>query len=162
MHPPTFSGGHDPTIVGDWVEKIERILEVLHCTNKQRVLYATFQLSREAGQWWTTVSLLEKQRAGPIKMSWSCFKEVFFNAKADDFSTLTQGSMMVQGYATQYIELSWFALCLISNEYEKTRRFKKGLRKDICRLAGIVEEEEQGLRLPIEYRASGFSDELGG
>ncbi|XP_057954092.1 uncharacterized protein LOC131148405 [Malania oleifera] len=148
MHPLTFSGGPDLMIAEDWVEKTKRILEALHCTDNQRVLHATFQL---AGQWWTTVSLLEKQRVGPTEMSWSRFKEVFFeiyflastrDTKADEFSVLTQGDMTVQGYAAQYIVLSHFASCLISSEYEKTRRFKKRLRKDIRRLVGMLQISE--------------------
>ncbi|XP_057954061.1 uncharacterized protein LOC131148364 [Malania oleifera] len=148
MHPPTFSRGHDPMIEKDWVDKTERILEVLYYTDKQQVLYATIQLSKEAGRWWTAVNLLEKHRGGLEEMLWSCFKEVFFDryflasvcdAKADKFSALTQGSMTVQGYVARYIELSRFALCLIWSEYEKTRRFKKGLRKDIHRLVGRLQ-----------------------
>ncbi|XP_057981254.1 uncharacterized protein LOC131166694 [Malania oleifera] len=115
IHPPTFSGGPDPMIAKDWVEKTKRLLEVLHCTDKQRVLYATFQLSGEAGRWWTA---------------------------ANEFSVLTQGDMTVQGYAARYIKLSLFAPCLISNEYEKTRRFDKGLRKDIHKLVGMLQIRE--------------------
>ncbi|XP_057972804.1 uncharacterized protein LOC131160951 [Malania oleifera] len=134
-----------------WVKKTKRILEIIHYIDKQRVLYATFQLSGEARRWWTTVSLLEKQSVRPTEMTWSCFKEVFFkrylpastrDANADEFSILIHGDMMVQGYAAWYIEISRFALCLISNEYEKARRFEKGLRKDICRLVGMLQIRE--------------------
>ncbi|XP_057952951.1 reticulon-like protein B16 [Malania oleifera] len=45
----------------------------------------------------------------------------------------------MQGYAARYIELSCFALCLISSEYKKTQRFEKGLRKDIRRLVGMLQ-----------------------
>ncbi|XP_057981235.1 uncharacterized protein LOC131166676 [Malania oleifera] len=136
MHPPTFVGGPDPIIAEDWVKKTKRILEVLHCTNEQRVVYATFQLSGEAGRWWTTVNLLEKQRAGVSEMSWSHFKEVFFkryfsastrDAKADALFALSQGNIMVQGYVAWYIELSCFAPCLIS---KKATVIENGIRKD--------------------------------
>ncbi|XP_057975321.1 uncharacterized protein LOC131162732 [Malania oleifera] len=49
---------------------------------------------------------------------------------------------MVQGYAAWYIELSHFTQCLISNEYDKTQGFKKGLRKDIHRLVGMLQIRE--------------------
>ncbi|XP_057982374.1 uncharacterized protein LOC131167595 [Malania oleifera] len=45
-------------------------------------------------------------------------------------------------YPARYIKLSRFALCLILNEYEKTRRFKKGLSKDIRRLVGMLQIRE--------------------
>ncbi|XP_057981313.1 uncharacterized protein LOC131166758 [Malania oleifera] len=119
MHLPTFAGGPNPIIAEDWVEKTERILQ--------------------------------KQRVGVSEMSWSHFKEVFFkryfaastrDAKADEFSALSQGDIMVQGYATRYIDLSRFPPCLISSEYEKTQRFEKVLRKDIHRLVGMLQIRE--------------------
>ncbi|XP_057975226.1 uncharacterized protein LOC131162634 [Malania oleifera] len=134
-------------VAKDWVEKTKRILKVLHCTDRQRVLYATFQMFGEAGHWWTIVNLLEKQRAGVSEMSWNRFKEVFFeryfstsarDAKMDEFSALMQGDIMVQWHAARYIELSRLAPCLVSSEYEKTRRFKKGLRKYIRRQVGML------------------------
>ncbi|XP_057953807.1 uncharacterized protein LOC131148088 [Malania oleifera] len=84
MHPPMFVKGPDPIIAEDWVEKTERILEVLHCTDEQRVLYFTFQLSGEAGRWWTAVNLLENQRADVLKMSWSHCKELLLSDLTDD------------------------------------------------------------------------------
>ncbi|XP_057965562.1 uncharacterized protein LOC131156133 [Malania oleifera] len=51
-------------------------------------------------------------------MSWFHFKKVFFeryflastcDAKANEFSSLTQGILIVQSYAARYMELSHFA-----------------------------------------------------
>ncbi|XP_057958389.1 uncharacterized protein LOC131151158 [Malania oleifera] len=127
MHPPTFVGGLNPFIEEDWVEKTERILEVLHYTNRQRVLYATFQLSGEAGRWWIAVTLLEKQRASPSSMMWGRVKE---------------GTLTVQRYAARYIDLSQFAPYMVPNEYKKAQRFERGLRKDIRRLLGMLQIRE--------------------
>ncbi|XP_057965520.1 uncharacterized protein LOC131156088 [Malania oleifera] len=151
MHPSTFTKGPDPIVADNWVQKIEKILEVLHCTNQLKVLYSTVQLEREAKRLWTTVSMLKKKRAGPFGMTWSSFKEVFFeryfptstrDAKADKFLSLTQGTLEVQIYFSRYIELSRFTPCLISNEYDKTQKFEKGLRKDIRRLVGMLQIQE--------------------
>ncbi|XP_057976156.1 uncharacterized protein LOC131163583 [Malania oleifera] len=148
MHPPTFTGGSNPIIVENWVQKTEKILKVPHCTDEQKVLYATFQLVGEAERWWTAMSLLEDKRADPSGMTWSLFKEVFFkryfpastrDAKANELSSLTQGTLMVHNYAAKYIELSRFAPYLISNEYEKTWRFEKGLRRDIHKLVLMLQ-----------------------
>ncbi|XP_057977580.1 uncharacterized protein LOC131164422 [Malania oleifera] len=107
------------------------MFEVLHCTDQQKVLYSTFELAWEAKRWWTVVSLLEKRRANPYGMTWSRFKEVFFkryflvstcDAKADEFSSLMQGTLMVQRYAVKYIELSRFMPYLVSNKYKKAQR----------------------------------------
>ncbi|XP_057965471.1 uncharacterized protein LOC131156037 [Malania oleifera] len=81
-------------------------------------------------------------------MTWDRFKEVFFkryfpasvrDTKADEFLSLTQGTLTVQNYASRYIELYCFASCMISNEYEKAQKFGKGLWKDICRLVGMLQ-----------------------
>ncbi|XP_057969428.1 uncharacterized protein LOC131158576 [Malania oleifera] len=151
MHPLTFTRGSDPIVVEKWVQKTEKILNVLHCTDKQKVLYTTFQLAGEAERWWMVVSLLEEQRANPSGITWRHFKEVFFeryfpastrDAKADEFSSLIQGTLTVQSYTARYIKLSRFASCMISNEYEKTLRFEKDLRKDIRRLVGMLQIRE--------------------
>ncbi|XP_057948347.1 uncharacterized protein LOC131144022 [Malania oleifera] len=147
MHPPTFTGGFDPIVVENWVQKMEKILKVLHCTNEQKVLYAMFQLAEESERWWVVVSLLEEQTADSPRMTWGHFKEVFFkryflasvrDVKADKFSSLTQGTLTVQSYVARYIELSCFVLCIILNKYKKARRFEKGLRKEIRRLVGML------------------------
>ncbi|XP_057965424.1 uncharacterized protein LOC131155986 [Malania oleifera] len=151
MHPPMFTGGSDRIVAENWVQKTEKILKIQHCTDEQKVLYATFQLAREAERWWVAMSLLEEQRFDSPKMTYDHFKEVFFDryfpssvhdAKAYEFSSLTQGTLIVQSYAARYIKLSRFAPCMISNEYEKARRFEKGLRKDIRRLVGMLQIRE--------------------
>ncbi|XP_057972719.1 uncharacterized protein LOC131160856 [Malania oleifera] len=100
MQPLTFTRGPIPIVAENWVQKTEKILEILHCTDQQKVLYSTFQLAREVERWWT------------------------------------------MRYATRYIELSCFTPYLISNEFEKTLRFEKGLKKDIRRLVGILQIRE--------------------
>ncbi|XP_057962251.1 uncharacterized protein LOC131153811 [Malania oleifera] len=151
MHPLMFTRGSDPFIAENWVQKIEKILKVLHCTDEQKVLYATFQLVREAERWWVAVSLPEEQRANSSGMTWGHFKEVFFeryflifvcDAKANEFLSLTQGTLIVQSYETRYIKLSRFAPCMISNEYEKAWKFEKGLRKHIRKLVGMLQIQE--------------------
>ncbi|XP_057953867.1 uncharacterized protein LOC131148147 [Malania oleifera] len=151
MHPPKFTRGYDQIMVENWVQKMEKLLKVLHYSDKQKVLYATFQLAGEAERWCTAMSLLEEQRADPSGMTRSRFKEIFFeryfqastyDAKADEFSILTQGTLTVHRYATRYIELSRFVPCLISNECEKAQRFEKGLRKDIRKLVGMLQIQE--------------------
>ncbi|XP_057968046.1 uncharacterized protein LOC131157719 [Malania oleifera] len=135
MHPSKFTKGSDLIVAENWVQKTEKILKVLHCTDKQKVFYATFQLAREAERWWMTVGLLEEQITDSSRMTWGRFKEVFFetyfptsihDVKANEFSSLTQGTLTMQSYTAKYIELSHFAPCMISNEYEKARRFEKG------------------------------------
>ncbi|XP_057972628.1 uncharacterized protein LOC131160763 [Malania oleifera] len=138
-------------MVENWVQKTKKILKVLHCTDEQKVLYVTFQRAGEAERWWMAVSLLEEQRTDSLGMSWGHFKKVFFeryfptsirDAKADKFLSPTQGTLTMQSYIARYIKLSRFVSCMILNEYEKARRFKKGLRKVICKLVGMLQIRE--------------------
>ncbi|XP_057950899.1 uncharacterized protein LOC131145723 [Malania oleifera] len=109
------------------------------------------KLAREAERWWMTVSLLEEKRIDSSVMTCSHFKEVFFeryfptsvrDEMTDEFLSLTQGTSTVQSCVVRYIELSHFASCMILNKYEKAWRFKKGLRKDIRRLVGMLQIQE--------------------
>ncbi|XP_057974910.1 uncharacterized protein LOC131162431 [Malania oleifera] len=52
LTPPTFAGSADPIRVENWFREIEKILVVLYCMKEQKVAYATFKFTREAGRWW--------------------------------------------------------------------------------------------------------------
>ncbi|XP_057975310.1 uncharacterized protein LOC131162724 [Malania oleifera] len=136
MNPPTFSGGANLTIAENWVQEIEKILPVLHCADDQKVLYATYKFTGEAERWWTTMKLLEEQRFVLAIITWSRFKESFFDryfsatireAKVAKFLNLTQGNITVQQYAAKFIELSCFASYIVPDENKKARMFERGL-----------------------------------
>ncbi|XP_057972832.1 uncharacterized protein LOC131160983 [Malania oleifera] len=119
---------------------MEELLTILHCTKEQKVQYATFKLVGEAKRWWRLVKLIEKQRLGPTVITWSHFKEVFFDqyfpaatwaAKVEEFLQLTQGSMTIQQYATKFVELSRFTSHMVLDEPLKAQIFKRGLRQGI-------------------------------
>ncbi|XP_057948202.1 uncharacterized protein LOC131143854 [Malania oleifera] len=129
--------GADPIIAENWVQKMEKILMVLDCIEKQKVLFATFKLVGEVGRWWLAVKLLEEQEVVSIMMTW---KEVFYdqyfpastkNAKAEEFFNLTQGNLIMQQYAARFVELSCFSPFMILDEYQKVRWFERGLKQRI-------------------------------
>ncbi|XP_057958513.1 uncharacterized protein LOC131151277 [Malania oleifera] len=72
-------------------------------------------MTGKARHWWRLVRLQEDQRLVPAILTWSHFKEIFFDryfptttrdAKAEEFLNLTQGHLTVQQYATKFVELS--------------------------------------------------------
>ncbi|XP_041025420.1 uncharacterized protein LOC121265825 [Juglans microcarpa x Juglans regia] len=139
MHPPTFDGRGDPTLVEDWIQDIEEVLRVLNCTDKQKVLYSAFKLTSEAKRWWISERTI-KEAGGRGVVSWPHFKHIFFDpffprsirdARAKDFADLVQGTMTLHQYAARYVELSRFASYLIPDEEKKTRKFDKGLNNQI-------------------------------
>ena len=42
LRPPTFWGIPDPMAIESWLRGIERVFEVLSCTDEQKVVFATF------------------------------------------------------------------------------------------------------------------------
>ncbi|XP_057976531.1 uncharacterized protein LOC131163769 [Malania oleifera] len=123
--PPSFARGANPLVPENWVQDIEDILAALLCTDKQR---------------WRSVRVLEEQRSDPIVMTWSRFREIFFeryflatirSVKASEFMYLTQGSMTVQQYATRFVELFWFTSYMVPDEDRKAGKFEEGLRQNL-------------------------------
>ncbi|XP_057975378.1 uncharacterized protein LOC131162765 [Malania oleifera] len=122
LKPLAFAGGTNLILVENWIWEIEKILAILRCTDEYKVLHATFKLIGEAERWWEAIKLLEEQRLVPVAMTWSCFREVFFDryfpasvrkVKAEEFLNLTQGQLIVQQYAARFVELSRFALYMV-------------------------------------------------
>ncbi|XP_057950959.1 uncharacterized protein LOC131145790 [Malania oleifera] len=138
MNPLAFSRETDPAIVKNWMQKINKILTVLHYINEMRVLYATYKLTGEAERWWMATRLLEVQRPIPVAMTWSRFREVFLDkyflatvgeAKVVEFLNLSQENLRVQQYAAKFIEVSRFVPYVVPDEVKKARMFERGLKR---------------------------------
>ncbi|XP_057948336.1 uncharacterized protein LOC131144008 [Malania oleifera] len=140
MKPPSFAKKVDPIVAENWVQDIEEILVVLSYTDKHKVSFTSFKLTGEAKCWWRSARLIKEQRPNPVPVTWSRFKELFFeryfpsiirSAKATNFLHLAQGQMIVSQYAAQFIELSHFASHLAPDEDKKVRKFEEGLRQNL-------------------------------
>ena len=55
LHPPVFKGEADPMQAEERLRQIEKILDVMECTEGQRVAFTTFMCQREAEHWWEMV-----------------------------------------------------------------------------------------------------------
>jgi hypothetical protein len=116
-------------------------MKVMNCTEEQRVKYATFYLTVGAERWWMAQKEhLQKHLGAEVTIPWKDFKDAFFErffpqtirqAKAQEFTDLVQGSMMVEEYAAKFIELSRFTPYLVSTEELKARKFERGLQPRI-------------------------------
>ena len=115
----------------------EKLLEVLDCTDSQKVRFATFKLIGEAKRWWrSTKAILEGMDTKRNLIIWEKFKGVFYDnyfpevvreRKEKEFADLVQGRMTVEQYAAKFIELSHFGPHLILTKAKKASRFQKGL-----------------------------------
>lgn len=81
-----------------------------------------------------------QQELGGVAITWEHFKKVFFDRffpqaareiKSREFADFVQGSMMVEQYAAKFIELSRFAMYLISNKARKSKKCEYGLNQTI-------------------------------
>jgi len=51
-HPPTFSHSVDPLDADDWLKVINKKLDITHCNDREKVLYAAGILEGAASDWW--------------------------------------------------------------------------------------------------------------
>ncbi|VVA39500.1 PREDICTED: LOC109794585 partial, partial [Prunus dulcis] len=47
-----FDGAGDPAVAEEWIERMERIMEVMVVPQDRKVILATFFLTRSARHWW--------------------------------------------------------------------------------------------------------------
>ncbi|MQM20030.1 hypothetical protein Taro_053044 [Colocasia esculenta] len=74
LNPPHFSGSSNPDMVENWQEEIERIFQVIQCTNRGKVVLATFQFTKDARAWWKATSA-HLPNVGELE--WAGFLEIF-------------------------------------------------------------------------------------
>ncbi|XP_057949162.1 uncharacterized protein LOC131144469 [Malania oleifera] len=115
MNPLAFSRAADLAVAENWMQEMEKVLAVLHCTDEHRVLYATYKLIKEAERWRTNTRLLEEQRLIPVAMT------------------------LIQQYAAKFIELSRFDLYIVLDEAKKARKFERGMRRDIYKQVAVLQ-----------------------
>ncbi|MQM07797.1 hypothetical protein Taro_040643 [Colocasia esculenta] len=134
LNPPRFSGSPDPDEAENWKEEIERIFQVMQCINREKVVLATFQLTKDARAWWKATSA---HLPNVAELEWAGFLEVFrvkyFSKrvkenKAAEFAALKQKGMSVAEYEAQFARLAVYTPHLVGTERLKANRFMDGLR----------------------------------
>ena len=73
-NPPTFSHSVEPMDADDWLHTIEKKLQVVQCTNREKVLYASHQLQGAAAEWWDAYVAAHEE---PESINWQEFKNSF-------------------------------------------------------------------------------------
>jgi hypothetical protein len=131
--PPTFSYAMDPMDADDWLKSVEKMLQVVQCNNREKVLLASHQLSGPATDRWDTyVEAYEE----PESINWSEFSSAFcahhdpqgvIKLKKKEFQDLKQGSMSVNEYVTKFTQLSRYAPHEVDDDEKKQECFLNGL-----------------------------------
>ncbi|MQL68352.1 hypothetical protein Taro_000613 [Colocasia esculenta] len=134
LNPPRFSGSPDPDEAENWQEEIERIFQVTQCTNREKVVLATFQFTKDARAWWKATSA---HLPNVAELEWARFLEIFRGKyfservkekKAVEFAALKQKGMTVAEYEAQFAHLVVYAPHLVGTERLKANHFMDGLR----------------------------------
>jgi len=75
-HPP-FTGGHDPLEAQNWLDELNKIFEVVQCTDKQKVTFAAYMLKGAANNWWNLAKSCRIAKGKPV--NWEKFQELFLD-----------------------------------------------------------------------------------
>jgi hypothetical protein len=99
--------------VDDWLESVEKKLQMVQCNNREKVLLASHQLSSPAADWWDAYMEAHEE---PESINWPEFRASFRAhhvlqgvIKLKEFQDLKQGSMSVNEYITRLTQLSRYA-----------------------------------------------------
>ncbi|XP_020409514.1 uncharacterized protein LOC18781549, partial [Prunus persica] len=176
-----FDGTGDPAVAEGWIERMERIMEVMAVPQDRRVLLASFFLIGNARHWWESI---KRRYPDPSVISWPVFRAVFNsqyypqayqNLKMQEFLQLDQGLMTVLEYEKKFNELSKYCIPLVEDESKKCQLFTKGLKAsirdivisqrltnfgDLVMSASLVESSQMMVRAQGEPRRRLF--DLGG
>nr|CAI44621.1 B1168G10.5 [Oryza sativa Japonica Group] len=136
VRPPTFSSTTNPVEAGDWLHDIEKKLDLLQCTDQEKVSFASHQLHGPASEWWDHFRL-NRTTAEPI--TWLEFTAAFRKTHIPsgvvslkkEFRSLTQGSRSVTEYLHEFNRLARYAPEDVRTDEERQEKFLEGLNDEL-------------------------------
>ncbi|CAN6231661.1 unnamed protein product [Urochloa humidicola] len=137
LKPPTFDQATKPLDAEDWLEEIEKRLELSACTKEECVEAATYQLIGTARAWWNAYY---QSHENPSRICWKEFTEAFLKFhipkqiwvnKLEKFLKMTQGTMTVLEYARYFTKMMRYAPDQTNTDEKKQFWFHKGLNPEI-------------------------------
>ena len=139
MGPPSFLENPDPTEAKTWIMQMEKIFDVVGCTEVQKVSFASFMLKGEAEHWWRSTKKTLPLEEDEI-LTWTIFLDGFYEKyflesvreeKEVEFIELIQGNKTVIQYEAKFTELAQFAPQIVSDDVRKAKKFRRGLQPSI-------------------------------
>ncbi|KAL5570735.1 hypothetical protein UlMin_020332 [Ulmus minor] len=137
IKPAEFVGSSDPLEAEEWLSSIETILEFMELNDREKVMYASYMLRKDARYWWESVKL----RRNVLTMTWGEFvgefNQKYYNqaamrAKQKEFLNLKQGNMTVIEAVTKFEQLARLCPSLVATEEERTRKMMDMFCPDIA------------------------------
>jgi hypothetical protein len=132
-HPPTLSHAVDPLDADDWLKVIGKKLDITHCNDREKVLYAFGRLEGSASDWWDAFTAAH---TNVYTITWQEFQVNFrahhipsgiMKLKKKEFLSLTQGNMTVSEYQDRFTQLSRYAPEEVDTDEKRQERFLEGL-----------------------------------
>ena len=137
VRPPTFSSTTNPVEAGDWLHTIEKKLELLQCTDQEKVVFASHQLQGPASEWWDHFRM---NRAEGQPITWAEFTEAFKKThipagvvalKKREFRALKQKDRTVTEYLHEFNRLARYAPEDVRTDEERQEKFLEGLKDEL-------------------------------
>nr|AAL69437.1 Putative polyprotein [Oryza sativa]AAN04918.1 Putative polyprotein [Oryza sativa Japonica Group]AAP52157.1 retrotransposon protein, putative, unclassified [Oryza sativa Japonica Group] len=137
VKPPTFSSTTNPVEAGDWLHAVEKKLELLQCTDQEKVVFASHQLQGRASEWWDHFRM---NRAEGQPITWAEFTEAFkkthiptgvVSLKKREFRALKQKDRTVTEYLHEFNRLARYAPEDVRTDEERQEKFLEGLKDEL-------------------------------
>jgi len=131
--------------VNDWLRIIEAKLDLTDCNDEECVAIVVHQLEGPAKSWWDSHC---DSHADPAHITWDEFAKAFRDQhvskqiliqKAQDFRTMTQGTMRVEEYECHFMKMMRYAPDDTNTEEKKQIWFLRGLHHGICQVVAGCE-----------------------
>jgi hypothetical protein len=142
LHPPKFGGSDNPLEADYWLREIEMKLEVVHASDRDKVLLAVQQLTGPSLAWLQSYKEINPEAR---TMIWNDFVKLFrehhipnsvMKLKRQEFLSLQQRNLLVTEYLHKFTELSRYALYEVDNDEKKQNAFLRGLDPELRILIG--------------------------
>ena len=143
-----YDDSGDPKAAWLWLDRVNKVYEVIGCTDEQRVLFSSFLMEDWAKDWWDALD-----RRYPNGISWDQFQQEFTDrffpqshkdSKIEEFFRLEQKNMSVSEYEKKFSELVRFVLYIQADEVLKCKRFLSGLQHRIRVHLSVVPQNRFG------------------
>jgi hypothetical protein len=130
--PPTFASSRDPLQDDDWLKYVEKMLNIVQCSDREKVLYASGRLTDPAADWWDSYTAAHD---AADTITWAEFATQFRNYHIPiglmkikkEFLSRKQGSMPVSEYHDRFIQLFRYAPDEVAEDERKQKHFIEGL-----------------------------------
>ena len=156
--PPTFEGGPDPTKAEQWMSMIKIVLDFMDIVGHDRVKCATYMFREDARTWWEVISQTREVTTLSGDEFVELFNEKYYNeavrqAKAEEFTSLTQGDLSVTESTLKFDRLSNFAHNLVPTDAMRRERFVAGLKARIAHDVSITLPQRTSTYAQVVERA---------